>query len=111
MQALIRTPIQFLRLGGLLQYWVFSLLAATERAKARLWQNQTMKYGSPVRTHRRALFREGSACPHVLLLFRVAGLVGELCESSHMARIRSWHLVDIMHMSVSNELADLQHTQ
>jgi len=44
-QALAAVPIGFLRIVGLVLFWLLSRIAATERAKARLWQNQTMKYG------------------------------------------------------------------
>jgi hypothetical protein len=48
-QALAATPIGFLRLVGVVLYWLLSRIAATERAKARLWQEQIMKYGPIVR--------------------------------------------------------------
>ena len=51
-QALAITPIQFLNLASLVIFWVLSFFAATERAKARLWQNQFMSYGSKARTPR-----------------------------------------------------------
>ena len=51
-QALAITPIQFLNLAPLVIFWVLSFFAATERAKARLWQNQFMSYGSKARTPR-----------------------------------------------------------
>lgn len=49
MQALAAVPVGFLRLVGLVLFWLLSRIAATERAKARLWQHQTMKYGPIVR--------------------------------------------------------------
>lgn len=48
-QALAITPIMFLNLVSLVIFWVLSFFAATERAKARLWQNQFMSYGSKAR--------------------------------------------------------------
>lgn len=48
-QALAVTPIMFLNLVALVIFWILSSFAATERAKARLWQNQFMSYGSKVR--------------------------------------------------------------
>lgn len=51
-QALAITPIQFLNLAALVIFWVLSFFAATERAKARLWQNQFMSYGSKARSLR-----------------------------------------------------------
>jgi hypothetical protein len=39
-------PIGLLRFVPLVLFWVFSKLASTERAKARLWQNQEIKYGT-----------------------------------------------------------------
>ena len=38
----------FLRIIGVVLYWFLSRIAATERAKARLWQRQTSKYGAIV---------------------------------------------------------------
>ena len=47
-QALAATPVGFLRIVGVVLYWFLSRIAATERAKARLWQRQTSKYGAIV---------------------------------------------------------------
>ena len=44
-QALAAIPIGFLRIVGFVLYWLLSRIAATERAKARLWQRQIQKYG------------------------------------------------------------------
>ncbi len=52
-QALAITPIMFLNLPSLVIFWVLSFFAATERAKARLWQNQFMSYGSKARPRAR----------------------------------------------------------
>eukprot|EP01025_Chloroclados_australasicus_P018159 TRINITY_DN1940_c0_g1_i1.p1 TRINITY_DN1940_c0_g1~~TRINITY_DN1940_c0_g1_i1.p1 ORF type:complete len:953 (-),score=103.81 TRINITY_DN1940_c0_g1_i1:1934-4792(-) len=49
--GLASKPISFLRLPGLVIYWVLSKLAATERAKNRLWQEQTMLYGPEIPEH------------------------------------------------------------
>ena len=45
MQALAAMPVGFLRIVGFILYWLLSRIAATERAKARLWQRQIQKYG------------------------------------------------------------------
>jgi hypothetical protein len=57
LQALAATPVGFLRIVGLVLFWIKSIFSATERAKARLWQKQTMKYGPVV-----------SFPPHYLLI-------------------------------------------
>ncbi len=44
-QALAAIPVGFLRIVGFVLYWLLSRIAATERAKARLWQRQIQKYG------------------------------------------------------------------
>ena len=59
-QALAITPIMFLNLPSLVIFWVLSFFAATERAKARLWQNQFMSYGSKARPGRGAGARAGA---------------------------------------------------
>ena len=44
-QALAAIPVGFLRIVGFVLYWLMSRVAATERAKARLWQRQIQRYG------------------------------------------------------------------
>jgi hypothetical protein len=39
------TPFRFLNVVSLVMYWLLGSLASTERAKARLWQNQWAKNG------------------------------------------------------------------
>ncbi|EIE18583.1 DUF221-domain-containing protein [Coccomyxa subellipsoidea C-169] len=51
LNALAATPVGFLRIVGLVLFWLLSRIAATERAKARLWQRQTMKYGRILPQH------------------------------------------------------------
>lgn len=48
-QALTSIPVQFLRIVGILLFWVLTLLSGTERAKARRWSNQYIKFGPDVR--------------------------------------------------------------
>jgi Calcium-dependent channel, 7TM region, putative phosphate len=48
LSALWTSPFSGLRLIGLLLYWIKSKIAATEKARARLWQEQTAKYGADV---------------------------------------------------------------
>lgn len=46
LQALLVVPIQILRIGPFVVFWLKSkFLASTERAKNRLWQNQNFTYG------------------------------------------------------------------
>ena len=47
-QALLARPLSLLRLLDLAKFWLLSRLAATERAKARHWQNQTLSWGTLV---------------------------------------------------------------
>ena len=61
-QALAITPISFLNVVALVIFWVLSFFAATERAKARLWQNQFMSYGSKARPRRSISCRGGCCC-------------------------------------------------
>ena len=56
-QALAATPVGFLRIVGFVLYWLMSRVAATERAKARLWQRQIQRYGPIV-----SLASLGSLC-------------------------------------------------
>ena len=49
LQALTSIPVQFLRIFGVVLFWVLSLLAGTERAKARRWSNRWIKFGPDVR--------------------------------------------------------------
>ena len=51
LQALSSKPIGFLRLVGLLAYYIKSGFASTARARARLWQNQQMSFGSDIPDH------------------------------------------------------------
>ncbi|GMH37685.1 hypothetical protein BSKO_05558 [Bryopsis sp. KO-2023] len=50
-EALLTTPMGLLRLPGLAIFYLLSKLAATERSKNRLWQEQEMKYGDVVPDH------------------------------------------------------------
>ncbi|KAL0039508.1 hypothetical protein WJX77_000232 [Trebouxia sp. C0004] len=51
LMALSSKPIGFLRLVGLLGYYIKSGFASTARARARLWQNQQMSFGSDIPDH------------------------------------------------------------
>ena len=48
MQALTSIPISFLRIVGVLLFWILTLLSGTERAKARRWSNQYISFGKDV---------------------------------------------------------------
>ena len=45
LQALLLRPIQFLRIFQLIMYWLLSMLSGTERAKTRIWSEQSLLYG------------------------------------------------------------------
>lgn len=47
-QVLLSKPLSLLRLGDLVKWWLRSGLAPTARARARLWQEQTLQYGTLV---------------------------------------------------------------
>ena len=47
-QAFTSLPLSFLRLFGLVMYWIKSKLAATPRAKARVWSEQQYQFGVEV---------------------------------------------------------------
>jgi hypothetical protein len=47
----VTQSITFLRVPGLVMFWIFSKLAATNRAKRRLWVNQPMVFGSYTTDH------------------------------------------------------------
>ena len=47
-QAFTSLPLSFLRLFGLVIYWIKSKLAATPRAKARVWEEQRYQFGTEV---------------------------------------------------------------
>ncbi|CAL5228475.1 g11617 [Coccomyxa viridis] len=51
LNALAAVPVGFLRIVGFVLYWLLSRIAATERAKARLWQRQIQKYGPIMPQH------------------------------------------------------------
>ena len=48
--AFLTTPVSGLSIIGLAMYWVKGKIASTERARARLWQDQFAQYGSEVST-------------------------------------------------------------
>jgi hypothetical protein len=48
LSALLTRPLSILRIVPLVLFWVKSKLAGTERAKARLWQDQKASYGARV---------------------------------------------------------------
>ena len=47
-QALATAPFALLRLPSMVLYCIKTRAASTERAKARLWQDQFQSYGGPV---------------------------------------------------------------
>jgi len=47
-QAFTSLPLSFLRIVGLVLYWIKSKLAATPRARARVWSEQQYEYGKEV---------------------------------------------------------------
>lgn len=47
-QAFTSLPLSFLRLFGLVLYWIKSKFAATPRAKARVWSEQRYEFGTEV---------------------------------------------------------------
>ncbi len=51
LSALWTTPFSGLNVIGLVIYWIKSKIAATEKARARLWQEQHAKYGAAVSFH------------------------------------------------------------
>ncbi len=48
LQGLLSKPLSLLRLADLVKFWLKSRLAATQRARARLWQDQTLEWGTVV---------------------------------------------------------------
>ena len=48
LQAFTSLPLSFLRLFGLVLYWIKSKFAATPRAKARVWSEQRYEFGTEV---------------------------------------------------------------
>ena len=46
--AFISTPFSGLKIVGLIIYWIKGKIAATENARARLWQDQFAQYGADV---------------------------------------------------------------
>lgn len=53
LQAFTSLPLSFLRLIGLVLYWVRSKFAATPRAKARVWSERRYQYGPQVCSRKR----------------------------------------------------------
>ena len=51
LSAFWTTPFGGLGIVGLILYWVKGKIAATEAARARLWQEQYAKYGADVRVN------------------------------------------------------------
>ncbi|KAK9804434.1 hypothetical protein WJX72_012500 [[Myrmecia] bisecta] len=81
LQGFSAKPLNFLRIVGLVLFWIQSKLAATERAKARLWQNQTMAYGDQVPDHTIAILLglvfciiNPLICPVALVYFIVTSI-------------------------------------
>lgn len=84
LQALSSKPIGFLRIVGLLFYYIKSGFATTARARARLWQDQHMSFGSEVPDHTMTILLglafsvvEPLIAPIALLYFLVMLLVGK----------------------------------
>lgn len=84
LQALSSKPIGFLRIVGLLFYYIKSGFATTARARARLWQDQNMSYGSEVPDHTMSILLglafsvvEPLIAPIGLLYFLVMTLIGK----------------------------------
>ncbi|KAK9864573.1 hypothetical protein WJX84_004373 [Apatococcus fuscideae] len=48
LQGLNAAPLGFLRLVGVVLFWLLSILAGTERAKARRWSQQSLTYGGQI---------------------------------------------------------------
>lgn len=83
-QALSSKPIGFLRIVGLLFYYIKSGFATTARARARLWQDQHMSFGSEVPDHTMSILLglafsvvEPLIAPIGLLYFLVMTLIGK----------------------------------
>lgn len=51
LNGLAGKPIAFLRVVGLIIFWILSKIAATERAKTRLWANQIQMFGNSSTDH------------------------------------------------------------
>ena len=47
-QAFIKSPMQLLRLPGLIFFWLKYRMATTPRQKAAVWQDTHLKYGTNV---------------------------------------------------------------
>lgn len=47
----LTTPLGGLRVVGMILYYIKTKIAATERARARLWQDQFAQYGADVRPY------------------------------------------------------------
>ena len=84
LQALSSKPIGFLRIVGLLFYYIKSGFATTARARARLWQDQHMSFGSEVPDHTMSILLglafsvvEPLIAPIGLLYFLVMTLIGK----------------------------------
>ncbi|KAL3134038.1 hypothetical protein ABBQ32_008470 [Trebouxia sp. C0010 RCD-2024] len=84
LMALSTKPIGFLRLIGLLFYYIKSGFATTARARQRLWQDQHMSFGSEVPDHTMAILLglafsvvEPLIAPIGLLYFLVMTLIGK----------------------------------
>ena len=78
MQALVTTPLSFLRTGGLLRYGFLSSLAASPRAQRRIWQDNTAFFGQDVRLCLRPL---QAVPPSALHLSRAATAVASARHS------------------------------
>jgi len=68
-QAFTSLPLSFLRIIGLILYWVKSKLAATPRAKARVWSEQRYHFGS-----------EAGPPPPISYLLSIGCSVGQKAE-------------------------------
>ena len=70
------TPFGGLGIVGLILYWVKGKIAATEAARARLWQQQYAQYGADVRAD-----RQFDTTPDVVLLLKAMADVHPLLVS------------------------------
>lgn len=80
LSALWTSPFSGLRIIGLLIYWIKSKIAATEKARARLWQEQTAKYGSAVSP----LAHPCTVASKGYMRLRTLGVLGSWHDQQHL---------------------------
>lgn len=107
MQGLNAAPLGFLRLVGVVLFWLLSILAGTERAKARRWSQQSLTYGGQVILLLQPLpcSRAPSQCLDACTICASTGLLVQHLELSVKSQPGAWLIWCSVTTSVKSQVA------